>query len=114
MSGNPFDDILSWLDDDLVSHGLVEQACRPTSANGVASADTIDRVIEALLTTGRVVIGTARLASPTHVEFIGWNGAVSDRVQRAREAVSKALPEEREFAYWLCLRKNVDRFEDGT
>ena len=59
----------------------------------------------------RGAIGTAQLATPTRVEFIGWNGAVSDRVQRAREAVSKALPEDRVFAYWLCLRENVDRFK---
>jgi len=51
------------------------------------------------------------MKTPDYVEFVAWNGSVEERVNRAVKAVAAASGPDKEFADWLCLRENVDRFE---
>ena len=53
----------------------------------------------------------AKMKTPDYVEFVAWNGSVEERVNRAVKAVAAASGPDKEFADWLCLRENVDRFE---
>jgi hypothetical protein len=64
-----------------------------------------------LLSSGSVDVGEAKLSSPEYVEFMAWKGTVEERVERASAAIDAAHGPDKEFAYWLCLRRNVDRFE---
>jgi len=104
------DDILELLAEDIVSHGIIAQ-CLSQSTSDDAPHATVRSVLEELLESGNVEIGTAKLARPDYVEFLAWTGSVADRVHRAIEAVQVASESDKEFAYWLCLREHVDCFE---
>jgi hypothetical protein len=67
-----------------------------------------------LLLSGDVEIGVAKEARPDYVEFIAWKGALAQRIARALRAVDDAAEGDQDFAYWLCLRDNIDRFEDES
>lgn len=51
-------------------------------------------------------------ANSDFVKFIAWRGTVEERVSRAMESVATAIGADKEFAYWICLRENIDGFED--
>ena len=36
---------------------------------------------------------------------------LGDKVERAIDAVLNTEDRDREFAYWLCLTRNIDRYE---
>lgn len=99
------------LQDDMVSHGVVAQCVdqSKTACNTIRSE--VETALTELLSSGGVEIGEARLSSADYVEFIAWNGSVDARVKRALAAIDSAHDPGKEFAYWLCLRRNVDRFE---
>jgi hypothetical protein len=104
--------ILEMLRDDIVSHGIVAQ-CLPQSGLGSKPLDNrIKSALIELLSSGSVDVGEAKLSPAEHVEFIAWKGSVEERVQRALDAVDAAGGPDKEFAYWLCLRGNVDRTEE--
>lgn len=107
------DDILEMLDDDMVSHGLIAQCLEQSKSGTAPLEERIRRTLTELLASGKVEIGVAKMAAPDYVEFIAWNGTVEERVSRAMAAVETANGPDKEFAYWLCLRQNIDRFEDG-
>lgn len=101
--------ILEMLNEDMVSHGwlvqcLDEQSPPPSEWKTVLTE----------LLAGEVEIGEARLASPEYVEFIAWNGTIEERVSRAAKRIESTVGSDQEFAYWLALRKNVDRFEKAA
>jgi hypothetical protein len=98
-------DILEMLNDDMVDHGFLAQYLQ-RSGSEVRIAD----VLEELLTSGKVEIGIA-IATPGYVEFVAWKGCVAERISRAMNAVAAASGADKDFAYWLALRENVDRFE---
>ena len=102
--------ILDCLQDDIVSHGLLVQCSEQEEACG----DTPWEDVLTELLAREVEIGSAKNISGTYVEFVAWKGTIDDRVSRAIEAVSKAFVPDKEFAYWLCLRKNVDRYEQRS
>lgn len=104
-------DVLEMLEDDMVSHGLLAQCAKQTGAGTETCETQLKDALTELLTTGKVEIGLARMTTPDYVEFVGWKGATEERVGRALEAVTDASGPDKEFAYWLCLRENVDRFE---
>jgi hypothetical protein len=106
------EDVLSHLDQDIVSHGLLAQCVKQHKEGDEPLDSRLAGVLEELLTSGKVEIGVARLKGPKYVEFIGWRGTVCERVARASQAVKRTSGPDREFAYWLCLREHVDRFED--
>ena len=104
-------DILEELKDDLISHGWLTQAIMLANEGHHPSQSQIMNVLSELLETGKVEIGLTHQARPDYLEFVAWNGTVDERVNRAMEAVNMAAGPDKDFAYWLCLRKNVDRFE---
>jgi hypothetical protein len=99
------------LNDDIVSHGLLAQCVEQFGSDAIHPQVRVKDLLEELLTSGKVDIGVARLASPDFVEFVAWKGSVVERTSRAMDAVAAASGANKEFAYWLCLRQNVDRFE---
>lgn len=107
------DDLLEMLNDDLVSHGHIAQYLKQTDPSGPLSEERVRDVLKELLTLGKVEIGVAKLTRPDYVEHVAWRGTVEERVSRATKAVTVANGHDKEFAYWLCLRKNIDRFEKG-
>ena len=107
------DDLLEMLDDDMVSHGLLAQCLKQADATTTNSNNQLADALRDLLATGKVAIGSANLTTPDYVEFVGWRGTTDERIERALQAVDKADGPDEEFAYWLCLRENVDRFEEN-
>jgi hypothetical protein len=95
------------LNEDMVSHGWLVQCLEQ---GGQSPLDWTPVVTELL--SGDVEIGETRLASSNYVEFIAWRGTIGARVSRAAERVESLADSDREFAYWLALRKNVDHFEE--
>jgi hypothetical protein len=104
------DDILEMLRDDMVSHGFFLQSIADGDGNCTPESRETALLAE-LLSSGKVEIGAAKLAGPDYVEFVAWAGTIEDRIRRAIQAVSNAVGPDKEFAYWLCLRENVDRYE---
>jgi hypothetical protein len=100
------DCIYELLGDDMVSHGLLAQ-----SIEQVGQSRLEWKAVLAELLSRDVEIGTTRLASSDYVEFIAWTGKIEERAARAAERVESLTGPDREFAYWLALRKNVDHFE---
>jgi len=104
-------EILDELNSDIVSHGLIIQFMKDANVYEGLAAIRVEGVLSELLTTANVEIGNANLAGPDYVEFIAWKGTVAERISRAMQAVNLLSGPDKEFAYWLCLRKNIDRFE---
>jgi len=112
MMSTIIDSIVEELNDDLVSHGWLDQAIMLTDGGVRPSQTRIMDVLSEMLATGKVEVGVTNQAKPDYLEFVGWNGTVEERVSRAMESVATADGPDKEFAYWLCLRENVDRFEE--
>ena len=111
MTHKHFDEILEMLNSDMVSRGLITQ-CLEESKNGLTLTSSQEgEVLSQLLASDGISIGVPKQLRPDYIEFVGWMGTVEDRVRRAMDAVDNAVGHDKEFAYWLCLRKNVDRFE---
>ncbi|WP_298866275.1 hypothetical protein [uncultured Gimesia sp.] len=102
--------IVELLNDDMVSHGLLVQCIEEDESIHNRPQLKWTEVLENLL-SGEVEIGIAKSKSEEYVEFIAWRGSINERISRAVEYVDKASTSDQEFAYWLCLRKNVDRYE---
>jgi len=98
-------DVLEMLSDDMVSHGWLAQYLKLSESEA-----RIEDVLEEVLASGKVEIGQTN-AIPGYVEFIAWKGSVPERVNRAMKAVAAVSGHDKDFAYWLALRENVDRFE---
>ncbi len=106
-------DILEMLNDDIVSHGFFAQCLAPDPAErrGIVFDLKMRDQLAELLSSGKVEIGETKVPRPDYVEFVAWRGTIDARVARAMNAVDTASGPDKEFAYWLCLRENVDRFE---
>ena len=102
---------MEMLKQDLVSSGIIAQLIEDEQTGGIAPRGRLKQMLSELLSSGRIEVGGAKLAGPDYVEFVAWNGTCDDRVTRAIDAVSNAISQDKEFAFWLCLRENVDRFE---
>ena len=105
------DNMLELLNDDMVSHGLLAQCVEQEARDDEEPQLTWKDVLKQLLASGKIEIGVARSASSDYVEFVAWKGTVGERIARAIERVDSTIGPDQEFAYWLCLRKNIDRFE---
>ncbi len=106
-------DIIEELHGDLISHGWLAQAIRLDGETSHPPQARITNVLSELLATGQVEIGLTHQTKPDYLEFVAWNGTTEEKVDRAMKAVASANGPDKEFAYWLCLRENVDRFEDA-
>lgn len=107
----PTDDILEMLADDMVNHGWLVQYLKQSESGSTPLDERIKLTLTALLASGKVEIGVPEQATPDYLEFVAWNGTVEERVSRALAAVDAANGHDKLFAFWLCLRQNVDRFE---
>jgi hypothetical protein len=105
--------ILELLNDDMVSHGLLVQCVKQDKGADDGLQFEWKDVLRQLLLSGKVEIGVARSASHDYVEFIAWKGTVGERIARAIECVDSVSGPDQEFAYWLCLNENIDRFAEG-
>ena len=103
-------EILDQLNDDLVDYGFFVQSLNDETKATGTQFNWPDVLRELLL--GDVEIGDTD-GSPTYVAFLAWRGSVDARVARAMKCVADADPFDRPFAFWLCLRKNIDRYESG-
>lgn len=103
--------ILEMLENDIVSYGHLLQAVKSNLKDFGSYDQGIQFVLEELLRPGNVEIGNTVLADRNYVEFIAWKGTVPERIARANETIRNAKVADREFAYWLCFRQNVDRYE---
>ena len=106
------ENILEELNNDLVSYGWLVQSLTLSEDDALPSQARISSLLSELLGTGNVDIGMTLQTKPDYVAFIAWNGTVEVRVSRAMSAVDGADDPDREFAYWLCLKENIDRYED--
>ena len=107
-------DILEELGDDLISHGWLVQAIMLADESSQLSQTQIRNVLSELLDTGKVEIGLTYQAKPDYLKFVAWNGTAKERISRALKAVAAVNGPDKEFAYWLCLRENIDHFEGQT
>jgi hypothetical protein len=103
--------ITDLLNEDMVSHGLLVQCVEDDVIRGDEPLSGWKVVLDELL-SGEVEIGTAKSANGEYVEFIAWKGSTKDRISRAVEALIRSPASAKEFAYWLCLRKNIDRYDE--
>lgn len=103
--------ILEILDDDIMHHGLFVQCVEEDEPGGNGPKLNWKDVLEKLLLRCEVEIGEAKIKSAEYVEFIAWRGNVNKRLSRAFECINQTIDSDKDFAYWLCLRKNVDRYE---
>jgi hypothetical protein len=104
------EDILESLHEDMASHGWLVQCIK----NGGGTFDLGSRVTELLaelLSSGKVEIGVLVMPRSGETEFIAWRGTVDERIRRALSAVDAVFGHDKDFAYWLCLREKVDRYE---
>ena len=105
------EEILELLNEDMVSHGLLAQCVEQSDGCDIPLASRLKSTLVDLLSSGKIEVGCTHLATPDYVEFVAWQGSVDERVLRAIEAVRATSDADKEFAYWLCLREKVDRFE---
>jgi len=104
-------DILEILEDDMVSHGLIAQYLKQLNTDALPIEELIKDALKRLLLSGNIEIGIAKMKMPDYLEFVAWNGTVDEKVSRALNAVANINEPDKEFAYWLCLKENVDRYE---
>ncbi len=96
---------------DLVYHEWFVQTVASCNEERRPSQAEIAEILRELLQTGEVEIGRTE-RKPDYLEFIAWRGTVDERVKRAMTNIDSTRGLERAFCYWLCLRKNIDRYED--
>jgi hypothetical protein len=106
------DDIIEMLrdDTDMVEHGFFAQ-CAADGGGDTPLDSRVEDLLAELLSSGKVEIGEVKQPQPGASEFVAWRGSVAERVRRANTAVGLAVGYDKQFAYWLCLRENVDQYE---
>ena len=109
---NVLEDVLEMLSDDIVFHGWLIQYLQENESDSTPLSERIELVLTELLSSGKVEVGMPELKTPDFLEFVAWKGTVVARVRRAVAAVDAVTGLDQLFAYWLCLRENVDRFEE--
>lgn len=105
------DDILQMLENDMVSHGNLAQYLKQSNIDTTLTEKALEDALMQILESGKIAIGIPIPTSPEYVEFVAWNGPVRTQVERAIKSVDSVSGHDKEFAYWLCLQENVDRFE---
>jgi hypothetical protein len=111
MTHTLFNDILTMLSDDMVSRGLIAQCLEDAGEDLLSPSEKEGKMLRELLASETVEIGVPSQLRPDYLEFVAWRGSVEDRVRRAMQEVANTVGHDKEFSYWLCLRKNVDRYE---
>lgn len=95
---------------DLVSVGELRQIVLDTAGREGDVAGFVRKIVRQLL-TGNVEIGEACNVEGGYVKFVAWRGSVGERCERARLVMRTCQEDDQGFAFWLCLRDNVDEYE---
>ncbi len=98
------------LQTDLVSVGELRQIVLNTAGKKGDVAEFVWKVVRQLL-TGNVEIGDTCNVEGRYTKFIAWRGSVDERCERARLVMRACQEDDQAFAFWLCLRGNVDEYE---
>lgn len=96
-------------DFDMMGHGFFVQCV--TDGVEIEFEPRAETVLTELLSSGMVEIGEEKELRAGVNEFVAWRGTVPERIERAKNAVRDALGQDKQFAYWLCRRDTVDRYE---
>jgi len=105
-------EIIEELKDDLIYHAWIMQGIKHEyGGDDMSLRLRLIELLKELLSSGKVEIGETRLGPRRNVEFIAWKGTIEDRISRAMMAVDQASGFDKDFAYWICLNKNIDRYE---
>lgn len=107
--------IFDELHSDLIYHAWIVQGVAGWEVDDYDDATLLPRVqdvLRELLLSEDVEVGETSLEIPDHVSFIAWRGTIEERIARAMKAVDSYSGDDKNFAYWLALRKNIDRYED--
>jgi hypothetical protein len=106
------DEIIEYLETDILDFGFFAQMVSGAGAyNDEMRRDVVFTHLESVLKDDRVAIGNA-VDTGGYVAFISWRGTSDENLKRARSKVESLSNFERGFAFWLCLKKNVDKYED--
>ena len=99
------DEILKELQHDLVSCGWMLQT--------LSAGDSIQAVRESLsvILTDSIVIGDAIDTKKGHVKFVAWTGTREEQIERAIRRYASSAHPNNDYAFWLCLKQNVDEYE---
>jgi hypothetical protein len=98
------------LQEELVSVGEVRQIIADPAVAQAEGSDPLEQVLRRVLADD-VEIGYAKNVGGTYVEFVAWKGSIAERCERAYREVDTCGHSDRGFAFWLCLRANVDEYE---
>lgn len=94
---------------DIVSFGELIQIARDCGVEENLVIEQLNGILAKLSGDG-IEIGEATLEG-NRVVFIAWVGSVSERCAAARRKLKSCATEDRPFAFWLCRRDGVDRYE---
>lgn len=132
---NVFDEILERLNDGLCYHADVDGILSEINLNKLEvvkppgmdlqtinwnspivrpTDEQIRNALREILESGEIQIGETNLDTPDYLAFVAWTGSVEERAERALKSMLECNDSDRPFAYWLCLRENVDRYEDAA
>ena len=98
------------LQDDLVSVGEVRQIIADTAGAKAEGGDPLEQILRGLLADD-IEIGYAKNVSGNYVKFVAWKGSITERCERAYHELETCGDGDRGFAFWVCLRANVDEYE---
>jgi hypothetical protein len=116
-------DLIDELKEDLINHGWIQQAVRLRVGKDASISLYVQSVLDEMLNSGEVEIGETRKEcrqGRPYLAFIAWRGTIEERIARAMNEVERWSKPEIDpvwsyFAYWVCLRKNIDGYEgEGT
>lgn len=111
------------LHEDLLNHAWIEQAVRLRVGKDAPSLLYVQAILEEMLKSGEVEIGETTKGrgegGKEYVAFIAWKRTVQERIARAMREVERWSapefpPDWKDFAYWLCLRRNIDGYEGDS
>lgn len=103
-------EVMDALQDDLVSVGEVRQIIADTAVEKAEGSDPLEQVLRRVLADD-VEIGYAKNVDGKYVKFVAWKGSITERCERAYRELETCGHSDRGFAFWLCLRANVDEYE---
>jgi len=106
-------EIIEELKQDLSYHGWIMQGLRNEyGGDDMSLRPHLIELLRELLSSGRVEIGETCLDKPNYLAFVAWKGTVQDRISRAMREVDQATRVDKDFAYWICLKENLDYYEE--
>lgn len=107
MNATDINEVIEELHTDIVSCGWMLQA-----THGKDTPNDIRNALEALL-SDHICIGDAQGVDGRYVKFVAWSGSKHTCIDRAIRKHSELSDHNKDYAFWLCLKQNVDEYEDS-